>query len=73
MSVHRLKSNKRSASLFENFDSWLSTKDVAKLLALSPNAVRIMVCRRLLPAFRMNGRLRFRKSDCVSLLSHNGD
>ena len=73
MRLLRIKSDKRSASLFENFDSWLSTKDVAKFLSVSPNAVRIMVCRRILPAFRMNGRLRFRKSDCVSLLSKIGD
>lgn len=59
---------------FENLaDRWLSTNDVAEFLSVSPNAVRIMVCRGLLPAHRMRGRLRFRKRDCLAILQKNGD
>lgn len=62
-----------SPSFFEIADvEWLSTNDVAKFLSISPNAVRIMVCRGILPAHRMNGRLRFRKRDCAALFTKNG-
>jgi excisionase family DNA binding protein len=62
-----------SPSFFENLDErWLSTNDVAKFLSVSPNAVRIMVCRRIIPAHRLRGRLRFRKRDCIALLSKRG-
>lgn len=62
-----------SPSFFENLDEgWLSTNDVAKFLSVSPNAVRIMVCRKIIPAHRMRGRLRFRKRDCLALLSKKG-
>lgn len=57
------------SSIFEiSDDKWLSTKDVAKFLSTSPNAVRIMVCRGILVAHRIGGRLKFRKSDCSTLL-----
>ncbi len=56
-------------SLFEISDEgWLSTKDVALFLSTSPNAVRIMVCRGQLAAYRIGGRLKFRKRDCNALL-----
>lgn len=53
-------------------DAWLSTSDLAKFLSVSPNAVRIMVCRGLIPAVRMRGRLRFRRRDCAPLFRENG-
>ena len=65
--------DKHQKKFFENIEVWLSTKDVAKFLSLSPNAVRIMVCRGKIPAFQIGGRLRFRKNDCVSLLSKKGE
>ena len=59
------------SKFFENLDEgWLSTNDVAKFLSVSPNAVRIMVCRGILMAYRMRGR--FRKKDCMALFSKNG-
>jgi len=61
------------SKFFENLDvEWLSTNDVAKFLSVSPNAVRIMVCRGTLPAYRMRGRLRFRKRDCLTLFKKIG-
>lgn len=57
---------------FEITEVWLSTKDVAKFLSISPNAVRIMVCRGLLPSYKLKGRLRFRKKDCVALVQKTG-
>jgi len=59
-------------ALFEIANSWLSTKDVARLLSVTPNAVRIMVCRGLIPAFRLKSRLRFRPKDCAALVQKTG-
>jgi hypothetical protein len=71
-----LKSNrgpKSTPMLFENLAvEWMSTNDVAKFLSVSPNSVRIMVCRGILPAFRLRGRLRFRKKDCAALIDKKG-
>lgn len=62
-----------SASLFEIAEAdWLSTKDVANFLSVTPNAVRIMVCRGFLPKYNLRGRLRFRKKDCVALIQKKG-
>ncbi len=72
--LKHIRGIEKSLSLFENLgEGWLSTKDVARFLSLSPNAVRIMVCRGKIPAFQIGGRLRFRKNDCVSLLSKKGE
>ncbi len=62
----------KSDAFFEIANSWLSTNDVARLLSLSPNAVRIMVCRGLLPAYKLRNRLRFRKKDCLALVQKTG-
>ncbi len=62
----------KSDTLFEIANSWLSTKDVARLLSVSPNAVRIMVCRGLLTAYKFKGRLRFRQKDCAALVQKTG-
>jgi hypothetical protein len=53
-------------------EGWLSSTDIAKLLSVTPNAVRIMVCRGILPAYRLKGRLRFRKKDCDALFYKKG-
>ena len=66
------KSLANQDALFEIAAAWLSTKDVAKFLSVSPNAVRIMVCRGLLPAHKLNGRLRFRRKDCAALVEKTG-
>ncbi len=71
MKSHR--GSKSALSLFENLaEEWLSTNDVAKFLSLSPNAVRIMVCRGFLKSYHLRGRLRFRKSDCAALIDKKG-
>ncbi len=73
MKLKSILSNENSTSLFEiSREGWMSTNDVARFLSVSPNAVRIMVCRGLIPAFRLRGRLRFRKVDCLALLKKNG-
>lgn len=51
---------------------WLSTKEAAYYLALSENAVRILVHRGQIPAFRFGRRLRFKLSDCLALFERKG-
>jgi excisionase family DNA binding protein len=52
---------------------WLSTKEAASYLALSENAVRIMVHRGRIPAYRFGRRLRFRLRDCQRLFERKGE
>jgi excisionase family DNA binding protein len=55
---------------FENQISykWFSTKEAASYLALTPNALRIMVHRGTVPAYKLGGRLRFRLIDLSKTL-----
>jgi hypothetical protein len=62
----------KSDALFEIANSWLSTKDVARILSVTPNAVRIMVCRGQLPSFKFKNQLRFRFKDCAALVEKQG-
>ena len=52
----------QDGSFFENRISceWLSTTSAAVFLDISPNAIRIMVHRGKLKAYKLGGRLRFR-------------
>jgi len=56
--------------LFENKIAveWLSTKQAAEYLSVSPNALRIMVCRDQVKAYKFGSRLRFRLEDLRGLL-----
>jgi excisionase family DNA binding protein len=47
-------------------DSFLSTIELAELLGVTETAVRIWVFRRQVPHLKINGRLRFRKSEILS-------
>ena len=51
---------------------WLSTKDAALFLALSENALRIMVHRDQIQVSKIGRRLRFRVEDCRALFSKKG-
>ena len=72
--IKRNRVNENSPLFFARIaeEKWLSSGDVAKFLSVTPNAVRIMVCRGILPAYKMRGRLRFRRSDCVTLFEKKG-
>ena len=72
MKIQNESQIKKSDALFEIADAWLSTNDVARFFSISQNAVRIMVCRGVLPCFKLNGRLRFRKKDCAALVQKTG-
>lgn len=52
---------------------WLSTEKAAQYLSISQNALRIMVYRDQIKAYKMGRRLRFRLRDCQSLFHRKGD
>lgn len=53
-------------------DQWLSTQEAARYLCVSENALRIMVHRGQIMAFKLGRRLRFRVSDCQALFQRKG-
>ena len=55
---------------FEN--QWLTTKEIAGVLRLSENAVRIMVHRNQVRSYKLGRRLRFRHEDCQVLFKKKG-
>ena len=64
------------AKFFDNFISgnneWLTTEQAAHLLSISSNALRIMVHRGQIVAYKLGRRLRFKTSDCLSLIQKKG-
>ena len=57
--------------IFENGieGKWLTTKQAAKFLGLTENALRILVCRQKVRAYKLGRRLRFKEFDLNQLLS----
>lgn len=51
---------------------WLSTKDAARYLSISENALRIMVHRGQIISYKFGSRLRFKISDCQRLFLQKG-
>ena len=51
---------------------WLSTKEAAQFLSISENAVRIMVHRGQIQAYKVGRRLRFKLKDCQALFVRKG-
>ena len=51
---------------------WLSTDEAAHFLSVSPNALRIMVHRDQIRAYKVGRRLRFSLQDCKSLFVKKG-
>ncbi|HLE12968.1 MAG: hypothetical protein A2485_12355 [Bdellovibrionales bacterium RIFOXYC12_FULL_39_17] len=62
--------SKDSGKIFNNQidGEWLSTKLAASYLKITPNALRIMVCRGKIVAYRLGNRLRFKLIDLRNLL-----
>lgn len=52
---------------------WLSTEEAANFLSISANALRIMVHRDQIRAFKLGRRLRFRVQDCRQLFLKKGE
>ena len=57
--------------LFENqiLQKWLTTKEASFYLGISPNALRIWVCRGKAKAFKLGNKLRFKIDDLDNLLN----
>lgn len=60
-------------SLSENLIvcEWLTSKEAAQYLGITPNALRIWVCRGKLKSYKLGRFLRFRISDLKLLLKPN--
>ena len=60
--------------IFENrIDrEWLTTNEAAHVLAISPNAVRILVHRGQVPVYKFGRRLRFKLVDLRALFLRKG-
>ena len=60
---------KVSGEFFDNrIHKFLSTKEASGLLGVSPNALRILVCRKKVRAYKLGNRLKFRHSDLADCL-----
>lgn len=58
---------------FDNLENeWLSTEEAALYLSISPNALRIMVYRDQIKAYKFGRRLRFKLRDCQGLFNLKG-
>ena len=60
-----LVSQKRGL-FFDNLDRWLTTLEASRYLGISENALRILVFRKKIKAYKFNRRLRFRAVDLRS-------
>ena len=67
--------DEKSPPLFLNriVCEWLSTNEAASYLGISPNALRILVCRGKVRSYKLGCRLKFRVKDLRNLLSLKGD
>lgn len=65
---------KDGESFFDNRieREWLTTEEAARFLGLSSNALRIMVHRGQIEAYKFGRRLRFRLKDCQALFIKKG-
>ncbi|MFN3697107.1 MAG: helix-turn-helix domain-containing protein [Pseudobdellovibrio sp.] len=64
----------KNEKFFENKieSKWLTSKEVAQYLAISENALRIMVHRGQIPYYKFGRRLRFQFEDCMPLIRKIG-
>ena len=71
MRISEVKFSENSENeLFEirKVGKWLTSTEAANVLGVSPNALRIMVCRGLVKYSKLGRQLRFREADLNSLL-----
>ena len=60
---------KASGEFFDNrIYKLLSTKEASGLLGVSENALRILVCRKRIKAYKLGNRLKFRHTDLADCL-----
>ena len=66
--VQREQPLKESGFFLNRIYKLLSTKEASGLLGVSENALRILVCRKKIKAYKLGSRLKFRHSDLVDCL-----
>lgn len=80
--VGAMGSKDSPASLFDNQirngtadenETWFNTYEASNFLSITPNALRILVHRAKVRAYKLGSRLRFRKSDLVLTLHPKED
>jgi excisionase family DNA binding protein len=62
-------------SFFDNLireNEWLTTEQASLVLSISANALRIMVHRGQIEAYKFGRRLRFKRHDCLALIQKKG-
>ena len=68
-SARVFSSKEQKAVFFDNrIYKLLSTKEASGLLGVSENALRILVCRKRIKAYKLGNRLKFRRIDLVDCL-----
>ena len=64
-----IKQPLKESEFFDNrIHKLLSTKEASGLLGVSENALRILVCRKKVKAYKLGSRLKFRHSDLADCL-----
>ena len=59
----------KESELFDNrIHKFLSTREASGLLGVSENALRILVCRKRVKAYKLGSRLKFKAGDLMSCL-----
>ena len=61
-------SSKEEKFFLNRIDKLLSTKEASGLLGVSENALRILVCRKKIKAYKLGSRLKFKHSDLANCL-----
>ena len=61
-------SSKEEVFFLNRINKLLSTKEVSGLLGVSENALRILVCRKKIKAYKLGSRLKFKHSDLADCL-----
>ena len=69
LSLDELKQPLKESEFFDNrIHKLLSTKEASGFLGVSENALRILVCRKKVKAYKLGSRLKFRHSDLADCL-----
>lgn len=61
------KSDDSKRSVFEN-SIWMTVKDAATYLSRTENAIRILICRKILRVYRMGRRVYLKRSEIDLLI-----
>ena len=59
-----------SINKFDEEEIMITTKEASRILAVTPNALRIQVHRGNVPAYKLGNKLRFRKKEVLSCLTN---